>query len=152
MTKLVACAGFVAVAWMVLGSAPAAQFRGLNVGTVTATVDGAPFSATVSVASMADGTLVLTNLSNEVQLQVPNAKVGTFPLTLDADGGLVDNILGLKVGNRLITPVSGSITIEMLDAASASGRFEFEGKDLATERPVTVTAGGFQVKLIPPSR
>lgn len=99
--KLATCGGLVALLLTVWGSAPDAQFRGLDVGTVTATVDGAPFSATVSVASIADGELVLTNLRNEVQLQVPKAKVG---------------------------------------------------KDLATERPVKVTGGRFQVKLIPPSR
>lgn len=146
--KLSSFSGLGVLLLIVAGAVPAADFGGLNFGTVTATVDGAPFSATVSVASMADGDLVLSNLRNEVQLQVPKARVGNFPLKLDADGGLVDNIIGLKMGRRMIGPVSGSITIEALDSASASGRFEFEGKDLATDRPVRVTGGRFQVKLI----
>ena len=39
--------------------------------------------------------------------------------------------------------------IEVLDAEKASGRFEFSGKDVATEQPVKVTEGRFQVTLIP---
>lgn len=141
-----------ALAVVGLGVAPvvAGQLPGLNAGTVTATVDGAPFSATVSVALVdEEGKLVLTNLSNLVQIQVEGAKVGTFPIRLDADGGLVGIIVGLRVGRRHVTPVSGAVTIETLTVESASGRFEFAGKDLATEAPVKVTGGRFQVKLMP---
>jgi hypothetical protein len=78
---------------------------------------------------------------------VPRAKVGPFPIRLDADGGLVDVIIGLRAGGRHITPVSGSLTIDTLTAEVASGRFEFQGKDIATDAPVKVRAGRFQVKL-----
>jgi hypothetical protein len=142
--------GVVAVVGLLAaGAAAAGQFPALNVGTVTARIDGAPFSAVVSIASMANGNLVLSNLSNQVQLQVPNAKLGTFELKLDADGGLVDLELVLRTGpKRFVTPVAGSVTIEALDAEKASGRFEFNGKDVATEQPVKVTDGRFQVMLI----
>lgn len=61
---------------------------------------------------------------------------------------MVGVILGLKDRKRYITPVSGSVSIEVLDRTKASGRFEFTGKDLATEAPVEVTGGRFEVKLI----
>lgn len=135
---------------LAVGVSSAGQGPALNVGTVTARIDGAPFSAVVSIASMADGDLVLSNLSNQVQLQVPRAKLGTFELKLDADGGLVDLVLTLRTGpRRFVTPVSGSVIIEVLDAKQASGRFAFTGKDLATDQPVKVTDGRFQVALIP---
>ena len=140
----------VVVGLLAVSAAAAGQVPALNFGTVTARIDGAPFSAVVSIASMANGDLVLSNISNQVQLQVPNAKVGTFELKLDADGGLVDLVLALRTGpKRFVTPVSGSVTIEVLDAEKASGRFEFNGKDVATEQPVKVTEGRFQVTLIP---
>ncbi|MCC7031591.1 MAG: hypothetical protein IT179_02030 [Acidobacteria bacterium] len=143
----------VVVGLLVAGVSSAGQGPALTDGTVTARIDGAPFSAVVSVASMADGDLVLSNLSNQVQLQVPRAKVGTFGLTLDADGGLVDLVLTLRTKpKRFVTPVSGSVTIEVLDAKQASERFAFTGKDLATDQPVTVTDGRFQVALIPKPR
>jgi hypothetical protein len=139
----------VVVAWLVLAAAADAQFPGLNAGTVTATIDGAAFSAPVSIAVVdGDGMLALTHLGNQVQIQVPGAKPGTFPIKLDQDGGLVDVIISLRTRDRrVITPVSGSLTIETLTADAASGRFEFAGKDVETEAPVKVTAGRFQVKL-----
>ncbi len=42
--------------------------------------------------------MVLTNLGNLVQIQVPGAKVGPFPVRLDSDGGLVDVIIGCGLG------------------------------------------------------
>jgi len=142
-------AGAVAVAVLALVPLADAQIPGLNAGTVTAKIDGAAFSANVSLAMVDDeGKLVLTSLSNQVQIQVPGAKVGKFEIELDDDGGLVGIIVGLKSRDRYIAPVSGSVTIESLSAAAASGRFEFDGKDLATEAPVKVTDGRFQVKLV----
>jgi len=127
----------------------AAQFPGLNAGTVTATVGNAPVSINVSIATLdEDGTLVLTNLSNDVQLQIEDARVGTFEIRLDGDGGLVGVIFGIRAGNRMITPVSGSVTIETLTSEAASGSFAFEGMDLETEAAVPVTGGRFQVRLI----
>jgi len=139
---------FLPVVAVCLVGQAAAQIQGLNVGTVTAMVDGAAFSAPVSIAVLdEEGTLVLTNLGNLVQIQVPKARVGTFPITVDADGGLVDVIVGLRAGRRQITPVSGSITVETLTPEGATGRFEFRGKDLGTDAPVQVTGGRFQVKM-----
>ncbi len=86
MGPLTRAAIVAVVGLLAAGAAAAGQLSALNVGTVTARVDGAPFSAVVSIASMANGNLVLSNLSNQVQLQVPNAKLGTFELKLDADG------------------------------------------------------------------
>jgi hypothetical protein len=91
---------------------------------------------------------VLTNFGNAVQIQIPDARVGTFEIRLDEDGGLVGVILGLQVRNRMIAPTSGAITIESLDGESASGSFAFEGKDLETDAPVSVTDGRFQVRLV----
>jgi hypothetical protein len=138
----------VAVGSLMLAGAASAQLPGLKAGTVTATVDGAAFSAPVSIAVVdEEATLVLTHLGNLVQIQVPGAKVGSFPIRLDDDGGLVDVIIGLRAGRRRVTPVSGSLTIETLTAEAASGRFEFEGKDIETDAPVKVTAGRFEVTL-----
>jgi hypothetical protein len=58
---------------------------GLNVGTLTATVDGEPFAATVGVATMDGDKLILSSLANAVQIQVPDARPGDFPLTSDTD-------------------------------------------------------------------
>jgi len=125
----------------------ASQAQGLNAGTVTAKVGGAPFSAVVSIAALDDkGKLALSNLSNQVQIQVPKARTGKFEIKLDADGGLIDVIVVLKVGRRIISPVSGSLTIDALSASSASGRFEFDGKDVGSESPVKVTEGRFEVR------
>jgi len=139
------CALFVAVVAMAPVSAE--QRGALQAGTVNATIDGKPFTANVSIATLADGKLVLTNLSNLVQIQIPNAKVGKFEIKLDADGGLVDVILGFKVGRTFITPVSGWVTIETLSATAATGRFECTAKDIATDKQVLVTAGRFDVKM-----
>lgn len=134
------------IAWL---ATAAAQLPGLNVGKVTATVGGVAFTATVSIATVDDeGTLILTNLSNAVQIQVPNARVGTFEFELDEDGGMVGVILGLRVGDRYVVPTSGSITIATLDGGAASGTFAFAGKDLADDSPVSVTDGRFEVKLV----
>lgn len=132
----------------VAGLAAAAQIPGLNAGTVTASVDGVAFSATVSVATVdEEGTLILTNLGNAVQIQIPEARVGTFELAVDEDGGAIGVILGLKVGDSYVTPISGSITIETLDGSRAAGTFAFDGKDLADESTVSVIDGRFSVKL-----
>lgn len=140
--------GAVVVAWLTLPGFASAQIPGLNAGTVTATVDDAPFSAPVSIAVVdEEGRLALTHLGNLVQIQVPAAEVGTFPIKLDEDGGLVGVIIGLQAGGRHITPVSGFLTIETLNAETASGRFDFEGKDIETNAPVKVTGGRFQVQL-----
>jgi hypothetical protein len=134
---------------LALSSSVSAQIPGLQAGTVTANVGGTPLTANVSLATDdEDGTLVLTNFGNAVQIQIPDARVGTFEIRLDEDGGLVGVILGLQVRNRMIAPTSGAITIESLDGESASGSFAFEGKDLETDAPVSVTDGRFQVRLV----
>jgi hypothetical protein len=82
----------------------AAQFPGLKAGTVTASIDGSPFTATVSVAAVnEEGTLILSNLSNAVQIHIPGAKVSTFALEVDGGGDPIGVILGLKSGERYIT-------------------------------------------------
>ncbi|MBK5257205.1 MAG: hypothetical protein JJE39_14350 [Vicinamibacteria bacterium] len=113
----------------------------------SAKIDGAPFSANVSIATFAKGKLVLTSFSNSVQLQIPEAKVGRFPIKLDEKGRQVGVVLGLKAGQRYISPSSGFVAIESLSATRAAGRFECEATDLATKQKVVVTAGRFEVKL-----
>jgi hypothetical protein len=125
-----------------------AQFPGLSAGTVTATVGGGAVSTNVSIAVVdEDGTLVLTALSNDVQIQIPGARVGSFDFVVDANGGLVGPILSLRANGRMITPVSGSIAIESLSGENATGSFAFEGIDLETEAAVSVTDGRFDVRL-----
>jgi hypothetical protein len=145
--RRVVASGALLVAVVALAPLAAGQRGALQAGTVTATIDGKPFTANVSIATLADGKLVLTNLSNLVQMQIPNARVGKFEIKLDADGGQVDVILGFKVGRTFISPVSGWITIESLSATAATGRFECTAKDLATGKSVTVTEGRFAVKM-----
>ncbi len=141
--RLQVLAGTVAVAGLAWFPVAAVQLPGLNAGMVTAKINGEPFSANVSVAMLVEGKLVLSSLSNEVQIQVPDAKPGTFELNVAEDGNLIDIIVGLKVGEQYIAPVTGSLTIEALSVTAASGRFEFEGKDLRTDAPVKVTDGRF---------
>jgi hypothetical protein len=101
----------------------------------------------VSIAVLdEEGTLVLTALTNDVQIQIPNAAVGTYEFAVDADGGLVGPILNLRAGGRMIVPVSGSISVESLTGEGATGSFAFEGRDLETEAAVTVTSGRFDVR------
>ncbi len=118
------------------------QFPGLSSGKVTALIDGEPFSSTVTIAMMDEGKLILSSLSNSVQIQISNAKVGTFEFELDEDGGLKTD------DDRYVTPVTGSLTIESLSGSAASGRFEFDGKDLDTEAAVKVTNGRFEATLL----
>ncbi len=126
-----------------------AQIPGLNAGTVVATVGGTPVSLNVSIAVLnEEGTLVLTHIGNDVQIQIPEARVGSFEFRLDADGGLVGPILSLRARNRMVTPTSGTITIAALTADSASGSFAFEGRDLETDAAVAVADGRFRVGLI----
>ncbi len=142
---LVGVAATLGFAWAFPATA---QFPGLNAGTVTATVGGAPFSTNVSVATLdEDGTLILTHLGNAVQIQVEGAEMGTFEIEIDADGGLVGLLIGLQSEGRYISPVSGSLTIEQMDESSASGTFAFEGRNLADDSPVSVTDGRFDVRL-----
>jgi hypothetical protein len=143
--------GFLALPLLLGAVAPAlsAQIPGLSAGTVTATVGSTPFSANVSIAVVdEEGTLVLTHLGNDVQIQVEDARVGTFEFRLDEDGGLIGVLASLRSQGRMITPVSGTLTIETLTAESASGSFAFEGKDLETEATVSVTNGRFEVRLV----
>ncbi len=127
----------------------ATQFPGLSSGKVTALIDGEPFSSSVTIAMMDEGKLILSSLSNSVQIQISNAKVGTFEFELDDDGGLIDVIVGLKTDDdRYVMPVTGSLTIESLSGSAASGRFEFDGKDLDTEAAVKVTNGRFEATLL----
>lgn len=141
---------FVIVGLLGLASMQAgAQFPGLNAGTVTAQIDGTPFSANVSIAVMDEGKLILSSLSNRVQIQVSDAKVGTFEIELDEDGELTDVILGLQTADdRYVVPVTGSLTIESLGGGAATGRFEFDGRDPDTEASIKVTDGRFEVTLL----
>lgn len=105
-----------------LAATAGAQIPGLNAGIVTWTIDGAAFSAPVRIAIViGEVRLDLTHLGNQVQIQIPDAKPGTFPIKLDADGGLVGVLISLRAGRRYSTPVSGSLTIETLTADAASG-------------------------------
>ncbi len=123
-----------------------AQF-GLKAGTVSAQVDGAPFSASVSIATFSKGKLVLTSFANSVQLQIPQAKVARFDIEMDEDGRQKGVVLGLKVGKTYMKASSGAVVIESLSASRATGSFECEAIDLATEKKVKVTKGRFDVKL-----
>lgn len=120
-------------------------------GSVTATVDGNSFSAAIVVATFQSGVLGIGatktvtggTVQEQINIAIPNAAEGTYPVSLTNPVSIVYST-GSLAGATGYAGSSGSITIDELTDQGASGTFEFTGVNNAQET-VTVTNGQFSV-------
>ncbi len=145
-------AGALCTALACVGSVHA-QFpnplNALNAGTVSALFDGRSFSTNPSFAMMDGDKLIITSLSNVVQIQVENAAVDDFEIQLNANGSAGDTMLAFQPQNGVyIVAIAGTFTIDTLTSSGVSGSFELTGSNENTEETLQITAGSFEVKFI----
>lgn len=119
-------------------------------GTMTATVDGTPWTA-IQIAAINNGGVVAISGSNVALLAVGFGFVGdttgtyTIGPLAASNGSVIDN---LTTWSASISQGSGTITVSTLSAASASGTFSFSAPLVSgTGTPATrvVTNGSFNV-------
>ncbi len=121
----------------------------LNAGTVSALFDGKSFSTNPSIAMMDDDKLVITSLSNVVQIQVENAAVGDFQIQPGPDGGAGDTLVTFQPQDGVyVVAIAGTFSIQTLTSNGASGSFELTGRNEDTEETIQITGGSFDVKFI----
>jgi len=118
-------------------SGPGGGFGGT--GEIRADIDGVPFSATVGMVALLDGTLNLGNIGqDDAQLQFNSADVGTYDLNLGAGAmGEIDQLSFRLDGVGIIGTVQGSITVEMLSGSGSEGTFSAVAGDGANTYQIT---------------
>lgn len=122
-----------------------------NDGSLSATVGGSSFDATVVTATYESGVLGIGgNLGasqaggqEQINLTVPNASAGTHQFAIGGAVGVYSKAESVT-NVQAYAAMSGSITIDSIDENGARGSFEFTGRS-NSGTSIEVTDGSFDV-------
>jgi hypothetical protein len=144
------------------GGSSAGSGSTLSPGMMTATVDGVPFSGTITVAAIAAGNSLVvsgtsglgTNSMLTIAVSAP-AQIGTYAV------GPIGQLVGTLTAHTAVSATdgwlaagpsgSGSLTISTLTSTGATGTFSFVlTPNVATGSNRIVTNGAFNARLPTP--